>query len=67
MKRLTKLFSLSLVLTLLVSLLALPAYADSDVVSAPTGGVYYVDDAGCLSHHQVPGGRSGGAGDLSGK
>lgn len=49
MKRLTKLFSLSLVLTLLVSLLVLPAYADSDVVSAPTGGVYYVDDAGCLS------------------
>ena len=53
MKRLTKLFSLSLVLTLLVSLLALPAYADSDVVSAPTGGVYYVDDAGCTVSTQT--------------
>lgn len=51
MKRFARFLSLFLTLGILCGLLALPASAASDVVSAPDAenGIFYVDDANCLS------------------
>ena len=51
MKRFSRILSLFLVLGALVGLLAVPAAAASDVVAAPDAknGIFYVDEAGCLS------------------
>ncbi len=51
MKYVKRILSLLLMVSVLAGILILPAFADRKIVSAPDAkhGIYYVDDAGCLS------------------
>ena len=51
MKYAKRILSLMLMVSVLAGILIFPAFADRKIVSAPDAkhGIYYVDDAGCLS------------------